>query len=193
MKQINNSSTYPQMIISGKTNEYLRIILEDNKVRVLAYDGVFGYGATLEDWDEYERYCDEKANDWISCPYANYDSYNKEDKEKKSKKWLEAKNLREGAYEYYFNLGDLKECFRNEVAELAKRMGITIEANDEDIEKEVTNWWNEYYGCIKKNYTFEGYTGHYMENSTIISLAKHFYELGQLNAQKEECITKIYD
>lgn len=188
MKQINSqNSQNSQMTISSKTNEYLHITLEDNKVRVLAYDGVFGYGATLEDWDEYERYCDEKANDWISYPYANYDnSYNKEDKEKKSKKWLEAKNLREGSYEYYFNLGDRKECFRNEVTELAKRMGITIEMKDEDIEKEVTNWWNEYYGDIKKNYTFEGYTGHYMENFTIISLAKHFYELGQLNARKEE-------
>lgn len=181
MKQINS-----QMTILNKTNEYLRITLEGNKVGVCAYDGVFGYSATLEDWDEYERYCDEKANDWVSYPYANYDSYNKEDREKVSKKWLEAKNLREGSYEYYFNLEDLKECFRNEVNKLAKCMGITIEANDDDIEKEVTNWWNEYYGDIKKNYTFEGYTGHYMENSTIISLAKHFYELGQLNARKEE-------
>lgn len=172
------------MIISGKTNEYLRIILEDNKVRVLAYDGVFGYSATLDDWQDYKRYCNERANDWVSCPYANYDSYNKEDREKISKKWIEAKNLREGSYEYYFNLEDLKECFHNEVAELAKCMGITIEMKDEDIEKEVANWWNEYYGDIKKNYTFEGYTGHYMENSTIISLAKHFFKLGLIHKRE---------
>jgi hypothetical protein len=56
----------------------------------------------------------------------------------------------------------------------------TLETKEVDIEKEVINWWNEYYGGIKKNYTFEGYTGHYMENFTIISLAKHFYELGRL-------------
>lgn len=61
----------------------------------------------------------------------------------------------------------------------------SLEMKDVDIEKEVANWWNEYYGCIKKNYTFEGYTGHYMENSTIISLAKHFFEMG-LKTQKEE-------
>ena len=62
----------------------------------------------------------------------------------------------------------------------------TLETKEIDIEKEVADWWNKYYGGIKKNYTFEGYTGHYMENFTIISLAKHFYELGQLNVKKEE-------
>lgn len=126
-------------------NKYLHITLEGNKVNVLcAYDGVFGYSATLKDWQDYERYCDERANDWISSPYANYDSYNKEDREKISKKWIEAKNLREGSYEYYFNLEDPKECFRNEVAELAKRMGITdediLEMKEIDLEKEIKDY-----------------------------------------------------
>ena len=52
------------------------------------------------------------------------------------------------------------------------------EQTEVDLEKEVANWWNEHYADIKKGYTFEGYNGHYMENSTVISLAKHFYELG---------------
>lgn len=125
-------------------NEYLHITLDGGKVLVSAWDGVFGYSATLDDWQDYERYCDEKANDWVSYPYANYDSYNKEDREKVSKKWLEAKNLREGSYEYYFNLEDLKECFRNEVAELAKRMGITdediLEMKEIDLEKEIKDY-----------------------------------------------------
>lgn len=54
----------------------------------------------------------------------------------------------------------------------------TIETKDVDIEKEVINWWNAHYGDIKKNYTFEGYTGHYLENFTLIEIAKYFYELG---------------
>lgn len=127
MKQINNNSTYSQMTVLSKTNKYLHITLEESKISVCAFDGVFGYSATLEDWEDYERYCNEKANNWVSCPYVNYDSYNKEDREKVSKKWIEAKNLREGFYEYYFNLEDLKECFRNEVFELAKRMGIAYD------------------------------------------------------------------
>lgn len=113
------------------TNEYLHITLEGSKVHVSAWDGVFGYSATLEDWQDYERYCNERADNWILSPYTNYESYNKEDRKKVAKKWIEAKNLREGSYEYYFNLGDLKECFRNEVFELAKHMGIA----DEDIIK----------------------------------------------------------
>lgn len=48
--------------------------------------------------------------------------------------------------------------------------------SEKQIEKEIINWWNAYYSS--QAYTFEGYTGHYMENSTIISLAKHFFELG---------------
>lgn len=54
----------------------------------------------------------------------------------------------------------------------------TTETKEVNIEKEVIDWWNEYYGSIKKNYTFEGYTGHYFENSTLIEFAKHFYKLG---------------
>ena len=51
-------------------------------------------------------------------------------------------------------------------------------SNMMDIEKEVADWWNDRYAGRKKGYTFEGYTGHYMENSTVINLAKHFFELG---------------
>lgn len=125
----------------NNSNKYLHITLEDNKVCVSAYDGVFGYSATLEDWQDYERYCNEKADDWVSCPYANYDSYNKEDREKVSKKWIEAKNLREGSYEYYFNLKNLKECFINEVYKLAQNMRITdkVDLSIDDIIKYFLN------------------------------------------------------
>ena len=52
-----------------------------------------------------------------------------------------------------------------------------------DLEKEVTNWWNDRYKKINNDYEFGKYNGHYMANSTIISLAKHFFELG-IKAQK---------
>lgn len=52
----------------------------------------------------------------------------------------------------------------------------TIETKEVDIEKEVIDWWNAHYSS--KAYTFEGYTGHYLENSTLIEIARHFFELG---------------
>ena len=61
----------------------------------------------------------------------------------------------------------------------------TLEVKEVDLEKEVTNWWNNHYTSAKKGYTFEGYSGHYMENSTIVSLAQYFFELG-LKTQKGE-------
>jgi len=59
----------------------------------------------------------------------------------------------------------------------------TLEVKEVDLNKEVMDWWNTYYNL--KDYTFEGYAGHYLENSTIIDIAKHFFELG-LKAQKGE-------
>ena len=58
-----------------------------------------------------------------------------------------------------------------------------LEVKEVDLEKEVANWWNDHYS--RKDYTFEKYNGHYLENSTVIDLAKHFFELG-LKAQKGE-------
>lgn len=63
----------------------------------------------------------------------------------------------------------------------------TLEVKDVDIRSEVSNWWNNYYAGIKKDYTFEGYTGHYFDNSTIVSLAQYFYELG-LKAQNKNIL-----
>lgn len=47
-----------------------------------------------------------------------------------------------------------------------------------DVEKEIVKWWEDHYKTLKDDYKFEGYLGHFMENSTIISLAQHFFELG---------------
>lgn len=59
----------------------------------------------------------------------------------------------------------------------------TLEVKEVDLEKEIKDWWNTHYSS--KKYTFEGYTGHYIENFTLIEIAKHFFELG-LKAQKGE-------
>jgi len=70
--------------------------------------------------------------------------------------------------------------------ELAKdaRYKENLEVKEVDIEKEVINWWNAHYSS--KSYTFEGYTGHYIENSTLIEIAKHFYELGMVASNKTQ-------
>ena len=57
-----------------------------------------------------------------------------------------------------------------------------LEVKEVDFEKEVIDWWNAHYSS--KAYTFEGYSGHYLENSTVINIAKHFFELG-LKYRKE--------
>ncbi len=46
-----------------------------------------------------------------------------------------------------------------------------------DIKSEVSNWWNNHYNSVI-GYTFEGHSGHYLENSTIVNLAQYFYKLG---------------
>ena len=52
----------------------------------------------------------------------------------------------------------------------------TLEVKEVDIEKEIIDWWNNHYSS--KDYAFERYSGHYFENSTLIEIAKHFFELG---------------
>lgn len=59
----------------------------------------------------------------------------------------------------------------------------TLEVKEVDIRSEVSNWWNSHYAGVKQGYTFEGYSGHYMDNSTIVNLAQYFYELGLKSQQ----------
>ena len=93
-------------------------------------------------------------------------------------------------------VAELKERIRNYWSDSENTMGIypyaledvikyvdTLEVKEVDLEKEIKDWWNAYYSS--KDYTFEGHTGHYIENFTLIEIAKHFYELG-LKAQKGE-------
>lgn len=52
----------------------------------------------------------------------------------------------------------------------------SLESKEVDLEKEVIDWWNAHYSI--KDYPFEGHAGHYLENSTVIEIAKHFFEFG---------------
>lgn len=54
----------------------------------------------------------------------------------------------------------------------------TLEVKKVNLEEEVANWWDAHYKGLNDDYKFGKYNGHYMQNSTVISLAKHFYELG---------------
>lgn len=58
----------------------------------------------------------------------------------------------------------------------------TLEVKEVDLEKELIDWWNTHYS--ERGYTFERHGGHYLENSTVIDIAKYFFELG-LKKQKD--------
>lgn len=60
----------------------------------------------------------------------------------------------------------------------ALKTGIEKKLEEEKIRNKISDWWKEHYAKTFKNYTFEGYSWHYMENSTIVNLAQYFYELG---------------
>ncbi len=106
-------------------NNYLWINrTEDNKIEILSSDGVFSSIATRMNKVEFQAYCEEKAHDWLTSTLGNYDGWSKEKRKEVAEKWLAAKDLSEGRYDYYFNFGSLEDIFREEVASLAKNMGI---------------------------------------------------------------------
>lgn len=107
-------------------NNYLKIEnQEDGKIYLSASDGVFGYSATCDDKEDFLKYCDAKADMWLNSTWGNFNGWSKQKRKAIAHKWIIAKNLSEGKYNYYFNLGDIKDLFREEVAELAKSMNIT--------------------------------------------------------------------
>ena len=106
-------------------NLYLNIKnQEDGKIDLSASDGVFGYSATCNDREDFLRYCDEKADKWLNSTLGNFESWSKQKRKSIAHKWIIAKNLSEGRYDYYFNFGSKKDIFREEVKELAKNMSI---------------------------------------------------------------------
>ena len=70
---------------------------------------------------------------WLTSNLGNFEGWSDEDRKIVANKWLNVKNLSEGEYKYYFNLGNVHDIFRQEVSEIAKAMGIndyTLEINE---------------------------------------------------------------
>ena len=160
---------YPKTILSAKN----LLLLED-------YDSLKNFINTLEVKDPYEQIVQYDSIKAGIQAHAETYSFNIESElfnqltEEQQKLWR--KEIEQA-------------CISGGEAgvELARdiRYKENLEVKEVDLEKEVANWWSEYYGDIKKDYTFERYTGHYMENSTIISLAKHFFELGMQQSKND--------
>ena len=106
-------------------NLYLNIEkLGDDKIHIFAYDGVFVYSAPCISKENFQKYCDEKANMWLNSTLDNFHYWSKQKRKSIAHKWTIAKNLSKGKYNYYFNSGNKEDAFREEVAYLAESMDI---------------------------------------------------------------------
>ena len=84
-------------------NYYLQITKTSNgNLEVNSADGVFSSFATRNDKVAFQAYCEEKANEWLTSEFGNYDGWSKEQRKEVAEKWLAAKDLSEGNYNYYF-------------------------------------------------------------------------------------------
>ena len=101
------------------TNEYLYI--EGNTWNY--QDSVFSGIATVTP-EQVSEFCLTNAEEMRHSTLGNYDNLSKDERERLAKLWEMAKDLPEGKYDYYFNLGDKREVFVQSVKELATRLGI---------------------------------------------------------------------
>lgn len=106
-------------------NHYLYIKkVENGKIEISSTDGVFSSFVTRDNKEAFQAYCEEKAHEWLTSELGNYDGWSKKLRKDVADKWLAAKHLPEGEHNYYFNFGSIEDIFREEVAFLAKSMGI---------------------------------------------------------------------
>ena len=107
-------------------NHYLEITKTSNgNLEISSADGVFSSFVIRNDKMAFQAYCEEKAHEWLTSKLGNYDGWAKKQRKEVANKWLAAKDLSEGKYNYYFNLGSIEDIFCKEVASLAKSMGIS--------------------------------------------------------------------
>lgn len=115
-------------------NRYLHIeVLDNGLIRVNSSDGVFSSIATVDSEEAFFKYCDDKAEEWLTSKLGNYEGWSKSNRKEVANKWLKVKELSEGEYPYYFNLGNIHDIFKGEVSKLAKTLGIkdyTLEINE---------------------------------------------------------------
>lgn len=105
-------------------NNYLYITKDNGEIKVNASDGVFSLIATFNSNKGFCAYCDNRAKEWLESKLGNYSHWKKEDRKAVADKWLKAKSLKKGQYDYYFNLENLQDFFRKEVDALATSIGI---------------------------------------------------------------------
>lgn len=108
-----------------EVNHYLYITKRsDGKIDVNSSDGVFSSYATVGNKEAFRTYCEEKANAWLESKEGNYSGWNIEKRKIIANKWLEARNLSEGNYDYYFTTESKENIFRKEVESIAKNLEI---------------------------------------------------------------------
>lgn len=106
-------------------NHYLYISKRsDGKIEINSSDGVFSSYATVENKKAFRIYCEGKVNEWLKSKVGNYSCWNTEKRKIIANKWLKARNLSEGKYDYYFTTESKEDIFRKEVDSLAKNLGI---------------------------------------------------------------------
>ena len=106
-------------------NHYLYISESENgTIEISSSDGVFSSIARRDNREGFQDYCKEKADDWLSSGLGNYSGIRAERRKLVSDKWLAARNLDPGKYEYYFNTEKPEDIFREQIALLARSLGI---------------------------------------------------------------------
>lgn len=109
-------------------NNYLRLQTDkDGKIQINYADGVFIGGAVRDSVEAYKEFCEERRNDWIHSKLGNYSPFNQRKRMNIASRWDKAKEYSNVNLEYYFNFDSKEEIFQNEVARLAKSMGIKYE------------------------------------------------------------------
>lgn len=106
-------------------NLYLNIEkIGNNKIYIFANDGIFIYSDSYINKENFQKYCDERADMWLNSTLDNFQGWSKQKRKNIAHKWTIAKNLSEGRYNYYFNSENKENIFREEVAYLAESVGI---------------------------------------------------------------------
>lgn len=108
-----------------EANHYLYITKRsDGKIDVNSSDGVFSSYTTVGNKEAFHAYCEEKANEWLKSKEGNYSHLKAAQRKIIANKWLKARNLSEGEYNYYFTTESKEDIFRKDVDSIAKKLGI---------------------------------------------------------------------